>query len=788
MKRVVIISAVLLAIAAGCSSDQRISSVRNSALGPTTPSAGALLHSVVAGAAQHRFARAADRGDLLAYPSRAASRREVAYTWHRTDLSEAHALRAINGQLNVTTPSGEVLKYTYQRHVEHPSGDWTWVGRLHGQTGEEALITFGARAAFGSLGQAGRSPLRLTIRDGVSWLVETDDSAVAQMDSPATRPRRPDFLIPPDAAREAADGTPATAQVGTEAATPPVGAPVVDVVLGYTTGFAAGLGGDSQAVTRLNNLVDITNQAYVNSQVNAYVRLVRAVPVAYPDATANETALQELTGYRSGTGGGPIPVPPALQPLRDAREIYGADLVSLVRKFNDPENDGCGIAWLLGGGQSGIDNSDIPFGYSVVSDGTDPGTDGTTYFCRDETLAHELGHNMGSQHDRRTATVDGVLKFGVYPYSFGFKTDATFGNFYTIMAYGDRGQTRYRVFSTPRVNYCGGLVCGVENEADNARSLNQTIPIIAAFRASTVIAPPPPPPPASAVENDMDGDGKSDIFWRHLSTGSFAAWLMQGSGIRQVINVDAKAPSNYWIVGSGDFNGDRRADILWTSNSLDLWIWTSTGAGFSTQLAATYPTVWTPAGVGDVNGDGKGDILWRHLASGSFAYWLMDGSGVTAVVNVPAKAPSGYWIVAARDFNGDGKLDILWTSEGRDLWLWIGAGGYFDTVFVDTYPQGWMPLGAGDINGDGRADIFWRHQPSGSFAYWLMSGATATQAINVAAKAPSAYRLVSSGDYNGDGKADLLWTSAALDLWLWSGNGSTFDTVLVSNYPSEWSP
>ena len=37
---------------------------------------------------------------------------------------------------------------------------------------------------------------------------------------------------------------------------------VVDVLLGYTNGFASQLGGESQAITRLNNLVAITNQAY----------------------------------------------------------------------------------------------------------------------------------------------------------------------------------------------------------------------------------------------------------------------------------------------------------------------------------------------------------------------------------------------------------------------------------------------------------------------------------------------------------------------------------------------
>src|SRR3546814_12206531 len=68
-------------------------------------------------------------------------------------------------------------------------------------------------------------------------------------------------------------------------------------------------------------------------------------------------------------------------------DVCSSDL--LVRAFRTPENAGCGIAWLIGGGETGIVQADAPFGYSVVSDGTDLDEgDDNTYFCREETLAH----------------------------------------------------------------------------------------------------------------------------------------------------------------------------------------------------------------------------------------------------------------------------------------------------------------------------------------------------------------------------------------------------------------
>ena len=56
------------------------------------------------------------------------------------------------------------------------------------------------------------------------------------------------------------------------------------------------MGGGSQAVTRLNFIVDAANQAYFNSDIGGQLRLVRAVQVDYPDSTLNRTALFELSG------------------------------------------------------------------------------------------------------------------------------------------------------------------------------------------------------------------------------------------------------------------------------------------------------------------------------------------------------------------------------------------------------------------------------------------------------------------------------------------------------------
>ncbi|WP_229792503.1 reprolysin-like metallopeptidase [Cognatilysobacter bugurensis] len=730
------------------------------------------------------FARLPDRGDLVGYPTKRVERRDGAYTWHRADLSEAHALAAIaDGSLRITTPSGQPLDFVYERHVEHPSGDWTWVGRLAGgSAADEVVLTFGDKAAFGSISQPGGEALRLTIRDGAAWLVETDPTRVADIHNRATQPDGLDYLVPPASAasREAAEVSPTMASAPTAAAATASSGPVIDLVLGYTPGFAAMYGGQSQAVTRLNNMVAITNETYANSQITGRVRLVHTLQVSYADNTDNGDALEKLTGYKSGTGW--ITADPAFSALRAARDQYGADLVSVVRKFNDPENDGCGIAWMIGGGGSRVDTGDEPFGYSVVSDGEDQGTDGKTYFCRHETLAHEIGHNLGSQHDKATATKDGKVSQGAHSYSFGYKTDSSNGNFYTVMAYGDSGQTRYRVFSNPRVTLCGSRVCGAVDQADNARSHDQTMPVIAQFRAQ-VVSDSVPPVVANRVDgnaSDFDADGRADLLWRLGSTSEWAAWLMKGAVRSEGFGLNAG--SGWQVLASGDFNADGRLDIIWLSDTYQMQMWVGGSAGFSGVSMQAYPEGWSVAAVGDVDGNGTSDIVWRNAAGQYLAVWLMQREKVIGSSSYQASA--GWNVIGSGDLNGDGRLELIWT-DGVSMQAWSSQGSHgFAGLVLPNYPSGWTLIGVANSDLDRKGDLYWHHIYSGQLAIWRMDGATRIQGLGYTGG--QAWRPLQVSDFSGDGVADVVWTDGVA-MQLWTANGASFTGQMMPSYPTGWS-
>src|SRR5690606_2437507 len=93
-------------------------------------------------------------------------------------------------------------------------------------------------------------------------------------------------------------------------------------------------------------------------------------------------------------------------------------------------NEGCGIAWLIGGDRSPYTVDSESFGYSVVSDGQDVDEDdGSTYYCLDTSLTHEVGHSLGQAHSSHDADLPGA-----HVYSYGFRETSSSG-FFTIMAY-----------------------------------------------------------------------------------------------------------------------------------------------------------------------------------------------------------------------------------------------------------------------------------------------------------------------------------------------------------------
>ena len=216
----------------------------------------------------------------------------------------------------------------------------------------------------------------------------------------------------------------------------------IDVLVLYTTPVKTSLGGDAQAQVFAQSAIDTTNTTYLNSKIRQRVRL----------ANAQETAIAE-TGALSSE----LSTVRADATANAQRDVFKADLVAMISN----SSDACGIGYLMG-------SANPQNGFTVTS---------RTCAVGNLSFPHELGHNMGSQHNPENGSNP------TYPYGFGHYVN---GVFRTVMSYADpctSGCTRRPYFSNPEI-FFSGYPTGLDNARDNARSINNTADTIANYRYS----------------------------------------------------------------------------------------------------------------------------------------------------------------------------------------------------------------------------------------------------------------------------------------------------------------
>ena len=331
-----------------------------------------------------------------------------------------------------------------------------WTGKLKQVRDSDVTIVLKDNVLAGSIRKGNTIYEIKPAADGHHELVEIDADALPSDHHPVMVTQ--EELQAADTAAGTAAPTP-NPTIATDNGT------VIDVMVVYTTAAKNANGGQAGIDSLIALAVTLANQAFTNSLINTQFRLVRTGEVTYSESGNYNTDLSRL---RNTTDGFMDEVP-------GWRDQSKADLVSLIE---DNLGGVCGVAYVMAPASTQF----APFAFSVVQDSCVSGY----------TFAHELGHNMGSMHDRAEGGT------GAYPYSFGHRTA---GQFRTIMATATCTPSCPRVnhYSNPNVRYQNTWTTGVDNNADpvnsadNARAFTNALNIIANFRNSGDTTAPLPP-------------------------------------------------------------------------------------------------------------------------------------------------------------------------------------------------------------------------------------------------------------------------------------------------------
>ena len=293
-------------------------------------------------------------------------------------------------------------------------GSLAWHGWIKDEWGSVLLSVF-EDSVFGRI-ECMQGVYKIVPADGGGyWIYEVDFSN-------AFRTTENDALVPPLPlpAYEEQD------EVETEEATPQA-TTVLRLLICYTKGFAQAYPG-SQLNAQINFLIATFNTTNDNSGLKLEVKLAKKKKVNYTDEGSLNTALDDFTNNKG-----------KFKRVENWRNQYKADLAILLRIFGSTNNF-CGLAWLW----PDIARNFARNAYSVTQVG-EYAQGGWRFFCDDQTMAHEAGHNLGNHHN--------IGDVGIFKYSVGWII--LLRKWMTVMSYqsSQGGEQTASHWSNPRKKF-----------------------------------------------------------------------------------------------------------------------------------------------------------------------------------------------------------------------------------------------------------------------------------------------------------------------------------------------
>lgn len=276
---------------------------------------------------------------------------------------------------------------------------------------------------------------------------------------------------------------------------------------------------------------------------------------------------------------------------------------------------------------------------------------------------------------------------------------------------------------------------------------------------------------------DFDGDGRAELLMRHEHTGEWRYHGLADTGEAEAVTLPLPTETVYRLMGIGDFDGDGVDDVLFQRRDNLAWLY------FALQPPDYSPRVLLredfgltrdPAvelrGVGDLDGDDRDDLVLRDTVSGEWTAHLMYGADSERRDVRGVTRNLRFLFEGLGDFNGDGREDLLLRHADQCRWISYEMGANLRGALQRpaltrncTFALEGTPA---DLNGDGTDDLLLRSEETGEWIVYRMEGVRPMLRRARDVSRDAAYDLVAIDDFDGDGDASLLLRHERLGDWI----------------------
>ncbi|MDE2978506.1 MAG: cadherin domain-containing protein, partial [Acidobacteriota bacterium] len=388
-------------------------------------------------------------------------------------------LRSGPERLEMLTPERDVIVVERTVFEDRGGGNVMWQGRVPGHVHDTVVLTIHESHLLGEYGTPGETKFEVLTRRSANSIkrigIPEDVPAFWCAAGPAPVGGALSAIPPPDLRGRA---TPSHAHTIQSTGAPPL---ELDVLVLYTPAAEA-LVRDNWLIhfgAELQATLDYANLVLSNTNVNVRIKVLHVAPAPAAVVSSETTGANQLGAAQADNE------------VKALRSRYGADIVYLaIASQTQPV---AGQAWTRERGDPIKDFSAWAFSFGNYLQG------GETTFMR-RTFIHEIGHNLGMNHDH--ANTIATASSSLYPYAFGYTDTSRWPAIATIMSYGTGDAVWEPYFSTTRVSP-NGWILGVVDSAENERLLRNVI-----ASAITMSDHLPPRNPANlTVRNTQTGGG-----------------------------------------------------------------------------------------------------------------------------------------------------------------------------------------------------------------------------------------------------------------------------------------